>query len=92
MENKIGNKKFEEKFDEICKKENQDKIIKKQTFNNNVKDRLVVLDEQGNVVSKKTKQSSKKNSDVQHKKKNIDITLVMIWIIFFMCVYLIYEM
>ncbi len=91
MRKKIGNKKFEEKFDEICKQENQNKIVKKQTFNNNVKDRLVILDEQGNVISKKTKQSSKKHIDVQHKK-TIDMTLVMIWIIFFMCVYLIYKM
>lgn len=92
MAKKIGNKRFEEKFDEICKKENRDKIIKKQTFDNNVKDRLVILDEQGNVISKKPKQAAKKSVDVQHKKSKIDVTLAMIWIVFFIGVYLIYKM
>lgn len=57
----MAKKDFNEKFNEICNKEKQEKAMKQQKFNENIKSHIVYMDDNGNITKEKPKQQNNKN-------------------------------
>ena len=77
----MAKKDFDEKFNEICNREKQEKEKKKKKFNENIKSHLVYMDDDGNIIKDKPKQQDSKN-DITVGQAFLYSLLVIVFVIY----------